>query len=103
MSTYCVYHIIHVQTPYRYIPKLFVTEVPREKSVDWDLVDEYADYGEFNTPHANHKIQQVSSQSPVSIKRAYREGDCPRVTYAELIALSEEDFNERAHEGLSIK
>jgi len=94
MSVYCVYHVIHIHTPYRYIPKLFITDVPADQTVGWAMVDELASFGEFHIAHANHEIQQITSLSPPSIKRAYREGGCHQVTYSELTRLGQEEFDE---------
>ena len=89
MSVYCVYHLIHTKTPHQYIPKLFITEVP---SVTWELVDEYADYGEFGIAHANHHIVKIDKGSPPELKRAYREGECEQITYEDLVKRVEEEI-----------
>jgi len=32
MATWCVYHLIHVRTPWQYIPRLVITDVPDQHS-----------------------------------------------------------------------
>jgi hypothetical protein len=87
MKTYVVYHLIFVSTPNRYIPKLFVTDVPDDKNVDWNLVDEYKEYGEFGMSHANHYIEQLVPESPPELKRAFRNGDAEQISYDNLVEL----------------
>ena len=87
MKTYVVYHLIHVRTPHKYIAKLFVTGVPDDKEVDWDLVDEVEDFGEFGVTHANHYIEQLTPQSESSLKRAFRHAEAEEITYEELLKM----------------
>jgi len=89
MATWFVYHYIHVRTPHRTIPKLFITDVPDDQKVTWELVDEYREFGEFNTPHANHGIEKLTADSDPAVKRAWREGDVERVAFGELKRLRE--------------
>lgn len=82
-----VYHHIHVQTPHKKKPKLFITDVPEDKEVGWDLVDEYGSFGEFGMKHANHGIGKLTPDSPKEVKRAWREiarRGIEKVTYDEL-------------------
>ena len=88
MATYCVYHTIHVRTPHQLIPKLFIIDVPPDKSVDWNMVDELDWFGEFNIPHANHKIAELTKDSSPNLKRAFRGGNCKMINYQSLVDLS---------------
>lgn len=88
MSTYCVYHLIHVVTPHRRIPKLFVTGVPDGHEVDWDLVDEFGEFGEFGIPHANHFVEKLTTDSDPALKRAFRAGEVARVSFDRLQSLA---------------
>ena len=62
MATYAVYHLIHVHTPYRYIPKLVITNVPEGKEPSEDLLERAGyQFGEFNIPWANHVLAKVDA------------------------------------------
>lgn len=87
-STWVVYHLIHVTFPYRRIAKLFITDVPENVEVTWDLVDCYRAFGEFGIPHANHRIEKLTNDSPSDIKRAYKNREAEFITYDELLEYS---------------
>jgi len=83
--TWCVYHLIHIHTPYRYIPKLFIEKVPESvclSQTDW-LEESGYEFGEFGIPWANHEVCLVS-EAPSTVKGAYRRGDTETIEYIEL-------------------
>ena len=91
-TTWCVYHLIHVHTPHRHIPKLLITGVPQGVTPTEDTI-ERAGYlfGEFNIPWANHVLDKVSAKdSPSDLVGRIRQGDARRITWGDLIALAEE-------------
>jgi hypothetical protein len=78
MKTWCVYHFIHVHTPYRYIPKLIITGVPEGETVTKDLLSRAGyQYQEFGLPWANHAVTQVDPQESPA--------DLQEITWAELL------------------
>jgi len=91
-TTWCVYHLIHVQTPHQHLPKLLIQEVPEGEEVTEELL-ERAGYlfQEFNTFWANHVLTEVDvKESPSDLVAHIREGDFERIIYADLVALAEE-------------
>lgn len=78
MSAYAVVHKIHVNTPHKHKPQLFVTDVPEDESVDWELVEEDYSFGEFGVNRGNHYITEVNSNAPSDVKKAWR-NDAPHV------------------------
>jgi len=102
-SVWFVAYVEHVRTPYRYTPKLFITDVPERdgeievnKSCLWDLIDGYKEFSDFNVLHANHCLCKLDKESPASIKRAWRGQDesyddypVERVSFEELKRLKE--------------
>ena len=91
MSTWCVYHLIHVKTPHQHLPRLLITDVPDGAEVTQDLA-ERAGYlfSEFDIPWANHVLEQVDAQdSPSDLVARIRDGDFECITYADLVARAE--------------
>ena len=86
MATWCVYHMIHVRTPYQYLPQLVIREVPEEEKVSKDLLERAGyQFGEFNIPWANHSLEEVSaSTSPGDLVYRIREGFGEQTTWAKL-------------------
>jgi hypothetical protein len=74
MKTYCVYHVIHTQTPYELIPQLAIDDVPDNTKITWEILERGGySFGEFNIPRANHTIE-VAEKLPVWVKRiSYKE------------------------------
>ena len=87
MSTWCVYHLIHVRTPYQHLPKLLVTDVPEGENVTQDLRERAGyQFGESNIAWANHILEEVNAQeSPSDLVARIRQGGFERMTYAELL------------------
>ena len=88
MAIWCVYHLIHVRTPYQYIPKLVITDVPEGEAVTEDLL-ERAGYmfGEFNVSWANHVITLVDvRESPADLVARIRQGEVERIAWPSLVA-----------------
>lgn len=85
--TWCVYHLIHVTTPHRHLPKLVITDVPDGSRVETDTL-ERAGYvfSEFGMPWANHVLCRVDADSPADLVGRIRRGEGDRLTYAELVA-----------------
>lgn len=92
MSTYCVYHLIHVRTPHQHLPKLLVTEVPEGAEVTEELLEQAGyQFGEFDTAWANHVLTEVDAQeSPSDLVARIRQGEGDHITYADLVAKAEE-------------
>ena len=88
MKNYVVYHLIHVQTPYQYNPKLVITEVPSEV----DLTEEDVSRGgyqfeEFGTAWANHVLTEIKrdkSEMPGDLVAKLHGGGYETVRYSEL-------------------
>lgn len=91
MNSYCVYHFIHATTPYRYIPRLVIDDVPVEHGPDKQLIERAGyNFSEFGIPWANHGIMRLDPQeSPADLVGAIRRGEVERITYDELVALAE--------------
>lgn len=92
MATWCVYHFIHVRTPYQYIPKLVIRDVPDDVNLTADLLERAGyQFGEFGIPWANHALERVSAKdSPSDLVARIRNGGGARITYAELVSRAEE-------------
>lgn len=87
-----VYHHIHTQTPRKKLPKLFITDVPPDEDVTWDLVDEHQQFGEFGSKHANHGIEPLTPDSPTEVKRAWRKNApsaATAISFDKLVELSQ--------------
>jgi len=92
MSTWCVYHLIHVRTPHQHLPRLLVTDVPEGAEVTEELL-ERAGYlfSEFNVTWANHVLTEVDPQgSPSDLVARIREGGFESITYADLVERANE-------------
>ena len=94
MSTFVVYHMIHVRTPYQYHPKLVITDVPDE-ALTADAPDEIQElvtragyeFSEFNITWANHAVHLMDVQSsPSDLVMRVRKGEGERITFADLRA-----------------
>lgn len=92
MSTWCVYHLIHVRTPHQHIPKLVIRDVPDDVELTTDLLGRAGyQFEEFGIPWANHCLERVSAKTaPDDLVARIRRGEGRRVTYADLIACAEE-------------
>ena len=91
MTTYAVYHLIHVNTPHKHIPKLVVTDVPDDAELSEELLERAGyQFGEFNIPWANHVLEQVDVKtSPSDLVARIRQGDGERIAWADLLAQAE--------------
>jgi hypothetical protein len=89
--TWCVYHLIHVQTPHQHIPKLVITEVPESETVDTDLLERAGfQFGEFGIPWANHMLEEVDvKESPADLVARIRQGEGEYETFASIERLAE--------------
>ena len=92
MSTWCVYHLIHVRTPHQYIPKLLITDVPEDEEVTTELLERAGyQFEEFNIPWANHVLAQVDArESPSDLVARIRKGGFDRITFSDLAAKAAE-------------
>ena len=85
-KTWAVIWVIHVNTPYRYIPQLFIKNVPsnfsKQDVKEW-LEECGHQFGEFGIPWANHWIAQAKDW-PSSVKGAYRKREIKTIEYEEL-------------------
>ena len=88
MNTWCVYHLIHVRTPYQHIPKLVITVVPEGEEVTKELLERAGyRFGEFNIAWANHILEEVDvKESPSDLVARIREGGVPRIAFDDLVA-----------------
>ena len=91
MSTWCVYHLIHVRTPHLHIPKLVISDIPADETVTTDLLERAGyQFGEFDVPWANHVLEQVGvKDSPADLVARIRQGDGERIVYTDLVAQAE--------------
>ena len=84
--TWAVVWVIHVNTPYQYIPKLFIKNVPpdfnKQDVKEWLEGCGYQ-FGEFGIPWANHSVGPIN-EYPASVQGAYRRGEVERIAYGEL-------------------
>ena len=92
MTTWCVYHLIHVRTPHQHLPKLLITDVPQGAEVTEELLDRAGyRFGEFNVAWANHVLEEVDvKESPSDLVARIREGGFSRIAYADLVAKANE-------------
>ena len=87
-KTWCVYHLIHMQTPHRHIPKLVITEVPNDKPLTTELL-ERAGYlfTEFGIPWANYVLEPVEAHdAPSDLVARLRQHEGERISYSDLMA-----------------
>jgi len=86
-KTWCVYHLIHVRTPYQYIPKLVIAEAPEGEAVTTDLLERAGyQFGEFGIPWANHVLEQVDVQdAPSDLVARLRRGEGKWIIYDDLV------------------
>ncbi|MEM3647099.1 MAG: hypothetical protein QW334_03025 [Thermofilum sp.] len=83
-----VYHLIHVKVPHRYVPKLFVTGIPKGVSpsdLKILLEENGYDFGEFGIPWANHYIGLGLKDAPPEVKGAWLKGTVEKVRYQDLL------------------
>lgn len=92
MTTYCVYHLIHVHTPHQHLPRLIVAEVPEGAEVTEELLERAGyQFGEFNVAWANHVLEEVDAETaPSDLVARIRQGEGEYVTYADLVERAEE-------------
>jgi hypothetical protein len=88
MATYVVYHLIHVHTPYKHIPKLLITDVPEGEEPTRELLERAGyQFGEFNIAWANHVLTKVDVKgSPSDLVARIRQGDGERIAWHDLVA-----------------
>jgi hypothetical protein len=91
IATYAVYHMIHIHTPYKYIPKLLIRDVPDSEKVTTDLLERAGyQFGEFNISWANHGLVKVDvKESPADLIARIRQGEGERITWSDLVAKAE--------------
>lgn len=91
MATFVVYHLIHVRTPYQHIPRLVITDVPKDEEPTKELLERAGyQYGELNIPWANHVLAEVNAKnSPSDLVAKIRQGKGERITWADLVAQAE--------------
>lgn len=89
MSTksYVVYHLLHQRTPYEYIPKLVVTDVPDGAELTRDLFARAGyEFSEFGIPWANHDVWPVNAGLPADLVRRLRNYSGEVIAYGDLVA-----------------
>ncbi len=89
MKTFCVYHFIHVRTPYKYRAKLFVTDVPEVNSLEIDeiesaLVRAGYYFGEYGIEWANHYVEELDADSDDQLWQSWNRGETETVTWSYL-------------------
>jgi|YNPBryantNP2012_1023418.scaffolds.fasta_scaffold83531_1 hypothetical protein len=91
MATWCVYHLIHVRTPWQYIPRLVITDVPDDTEVTTDLLERAGyQYEEFGVPWANHGVERLDPKSsPSDLVARVRNGAGERIRWSDLVARAE--------------
>lgn len=86
MSTWAVVCVIHVHTPYRHIPQLFIEDVPEEieegelRSL---LTKAGYQFGEFGIPWANHYLAPQDKWKD-EVVGAYERGDVDVISYDDI-------------------
>lgn len=91
MTTWAVIHHMHVQTPHRYIPQLFIEDVPEgveEGELRSLLTKAGYQFGEFGIPWANHYLAKEEDWKD-EVVGAYKRGDVKTISYND-IATQEE-------------
>lgn len=87
MKVYCVYHFIHVRTPYVSRAKLFITDVPTStdvQEVKSTLTRAGYEFGEFGIGWGNHPIEEFDGDSDDALWGAWNRGDVETVTWSAL-------------------
>lgn len=82
-----VVFLIHVTTPHRHIPKLFIKDVPvgtDAASIKDTLEANGYVFGEFGVPWANHYIQIGLKNAAPSVIGAWRSGAVETVSWNDL-------------------
>jgi hypothetical protein len=86
MSTWAVVYVIHVHTPYRHIPQLFIENVPEEieggelRSL---LTKAGYQFGEFGIPWANHYLAPQDKWKD-EVVGVYKSGDVKTISYNDI-------------------
>lgn len=86
MSTWAVVYVIHVHTPYRHIPQLFIEDVPEEieggelRSL---LTKAGYQFGEFGIPWANHYLAPQDKWKD-EVVGVYKSGDVKTISYNDI-------------------
>jgi len=86
MSTWAVVYVIHVHTPYRHIPQLFIENVPEEieggelRSL---LTKAGYQFGEFGIPWANHYLAKEEDWKD-EVVGVYKSGDVKTISYNDI-------------------
>ena len=87
MSIAYVYHLIHVRTPHEHHPKLFITDVPTDISVD-DVKEAIecwrGDYREFSAAWSNFVVDIGLRHAPNGVKAGWRRGDIATISWEDL-------------------
>lgn len=83
---WAVVHLIHVRTPHRHIPKLFIEDVPEEvdaKEVRSALTRAGYNFGEFGMPWANHYLAPEPEWED-EVVGAYNRGDVRTIKWDDI-------------------
>ena len=86
-TTACVFHLIHTKTPFRYIPKLFILNVPQnttEKDLKNQLEKAGFKFGEFGIPWANHYVIIGLENAPMEVKKGWHYNEAECISFGEL-------------------
>jgi len=78
---------IHVRTPYQFIPKLFITEIPENITAS-ELQDDIEEAGyifsEFGVKWANHSVVSSIKDEHIDVRRAFKNNEVETISYSEL-------------------
>lgn len=83
---WAVVYLIHVQTPYRHIPVLFIEDVPEdveEGELRSLLTKAGYQFGEFGIPWANHYLTPEEKWKD-EVAGAYERGDVKTISYDDI-------------------
>ena len=85
MTTWCVYHLVHIKNPPWYLPILLVTEVPEDAELTIDALERAGyHFREFNTTWGYHVLAEVVETLPADLLTNIREMDVWHVAYSDL-------------------
>lgn len=85
MATGCVHYLIHITTPYHYIPRLVITDVPDDAVVTADMLQSAGyTFGKYGVLRPNYGLARLGGDSPGDLVARIRHGEGECITWDEL-------------------
>ncbi|MBI4504964.1 MAG: hypothetical protein HY691_05465 [Chloroflexi bacterium] len=86
MATWCVHYLVHVTTPYTYVPRLVITGVPDDAVVTADLL-QGAGYtlGKLGILRPNYGLARLGEEAPRDLVQSVRQGEGEHVSWDDLL------------------